>query len=382
MLEAAARLPVDALVEVGKLLRADGRADLIDLGVGVYRNEHGRTDVPGVVKTAERYLVENQSTKAYVAPDGDPEFNARVATMLLGEGARGGSVVCAQAPGGTGALRLAMDLIAHASPGATVHLGVPSWPNHAPMLAAAGLRVEVYDYYDLERNALAFDATIAALQAARRGDVVLLHGCCHNPSGADPERAQWEQIVEIMAARGLVPLVDMAYQGLGEGLDEDAAAIRMIVERLPEALVAASCSKSFSLYRERVGMLLVKTDGDKAAELARSNIQSLARLNYSNPPDHGAAIVRTILGDAEQSRLWREGLDGMRLRIKDVRRRLAGASGGAFDLSFIGKQKGLFALLPIGAEDVEALRRDHGIYMARSGRINLASSRALRTQAW
>lgn len=240
------------------------------------------------------------------------------------------------------------------------------------MLAAAGLRVETYPYYDTGLHELDFDAMCGALRAAKRGDIVLLHGCCHNPSGADPSGEQWREIIAIIIDRGLVPLIDIAYQGLGEGLDEDAAAVRQLVERAPTAFVATSCSKSFSLYRERTGLLLVKTPNSSVSETVRSNLQSLARLNYSNPPDHGAAIVRTILVDPAQTRLWRDGLETMRRRINHVRSRLAGSSCGAIDLGFIGRQRGLFALLPIRLEAIEAMRCDHGIYMARSGRINLA----------
>jgi aromatic-amino-acid transaminase len=279
-------------------------------------------------------------------------------------------MVCVQAPGGTGALRLAMDLVAHAAPGAVVHLGLPSWPNHAPMLAAAGLRIATYRHYDADAGAFDFSSMCAALAKAAPGDLVLLHGCCHNPSGTDPDAAQWQHLASLIANRGLVPLVDIAYQGLGDGLEGDAAGVRRLLDAVPEVFVAMSCSKSFSLYRERVGMLLVKTADERAAARVRSNLQSLARLNYSNPPDHGAAIVRTILADPRQTLMWRIGLAAMRMPIIAIRETLA--QNEKVDLSFIGRHNGLVAMLPIGAEAIETLRRDHAIYMARSGRINLA----------
>lgn len=375
MFEDVAKLPVDALVEVGALLRADQRDALIDLGVGVYRDHAGQTLVPAVVKAAERLLVETQTTKSYVAPDGDPIFAALLRSVILGaafEPDRQRRIVCAQAPGGTGALRLAMDCIAHARPGTTAWLGAPGWPNHAPMLAAAGLRIQTYRYYDPTTATLDFTSTADALERAQPGDIALLHGCCHNPSGVDPDPAQWVDLAAIIERRGLIPLIDMAYQGLGEGIEQDAAGVRLLLDRVPEALVASSCSKSFGLYRERTGLLIILTSSAQAAAKVRSNIQSLARLNYSNPPDHGAAIVRTILESEQLTREWRTGLDGMRRRITDVRSRLAEEEPADLDLSFIARQKGLFALLPLDPETIEALRRDHGVYMTRSGRINLA----------
>lgn len=370
MLENVADLPVDALVEIGRLLRADTRDDIIDLGLGVYRNEHGRTVVPDVVKAAELHLFRTQQSKAYVAPDGDPVFVEAVRQILLGPESSNSAMVCVQAPGGTGALRLAMELVAHAAPGATVHLGLPSWPNHAPMLAAVGLRVATYRHYNAEAGVIDFAAMCEALDKAAPGDLALLHGCCHNPSGTDPSAAQWQELASLIARRGLVPLIDIAYQGLGDGLDADAAGVRLLLDAVPEALIASSCSKSFGLYRERVGMLLVKAPSARAAATIRSNLQSLARLNYSNPPDHGAAIVRTILAEPQHALMWRVGLEGMRLRIMGVRERLAQSKD--VDLSFIRRQKGLFAVLRIEPQAIEALRCDHAVYMARSGRINLA----------
>jgi aromatic-amino-acid transaminase len=375
MFDASEILPVDALAEIGQLLRADRRPDLIDLGVGLYRDDAGRTPVPSYVKEAEQMLVETQTTKAYVAPDGDPEFARLVASVVLGAPLHKqlhDRLACAQAPGGTGAVRLTMDLIAHARPQATVWLGTPSWPNHAPLIAAAGLMMRTYRHYDPATATFDFAGMAATLDRANAGDIVLLHGCCHNPSGADPDAGQWDELARIITARGLIPLIDMAYQGLGDGLDADAAGIRRLCQLVPEALIAVSCSKSFSLYRERTGLLVALTTRAAAAAKVRSNLQSLARLSYSNPPDHGAAIVRTILDDDILSADWRAGIEAMRRRVVGVRAAFVQATAAQFDLDYVGRQKGLFALLPLAPAAVETLRRDHGIYMARTGRINLA----------
>ncbi|MGH6697252.1 aromatic amino acid transaminase, partial [Sphingopyxis sp.] len=355
------------------LMRADPRPDTIDLGIGVYRDEAGRAPVSASVKAAERYLLETQATKAYVGPAGDSEFARQVQDVVIGRGApEAERIASVQAAGGTGALRLAMELIAHTKPGARVWLGTPSWPNHAPLIAATGLEFGTYRYYDPATATLDFAVMMDVLSKAAAGDVVLLHGCCHNPTGAELGFERWRDVTAMIERRGLLPLIDMAYQGLGEGLDRDAAGVRYLLEHVPEALIAASCSKSFGLYRERTGILIALTANAADAATVGSNLQSMARLLYSNPPDHGAAVVRTILGDTQLERDWRAGLEAMRVRIRAVRTRLSRADGGSIDFSSIAAQNGLFALLPLDPEEVDALRRDHGIYMARSGRINVA----------
>ena len=288
---------------------------------------------------------------------------------MCGEVPAGARLSAVQTPGGTGALRLAAELVASALPGARVHLGEPTWPNHLPILRAAGLEPVAHPYYDIGAGQICFDAMMAALEAARPGDVVLLHASCHNPTGADLDGEQWAAVAAVLAGRGLVPIIDMAYQGLGEGLDADAAGARLVIETVDEALIAYSCDKNFGLYRERVGALFVRSASAAGAEVVQSNLLALSRANWSMPPDHGAAVVAAILADPELARDWREELDGMSARIRSVRRLLAAADPL---LSYLLGQHGLFGMLPLTPADVAVLRERHGIYMPSSGRINIA----------
>ena len=354
----------DPLLSLIALYREDPRAEKIDLGVGVYRDEEGHTPIMRAMKAAEQKLVDEQPTKSYLGPEGDVGFVDLAARLALGSQAEG--LVGVQTPGGTGALRLAAALIQTARPGGTVWLGTPSWPIHAPIFESAGLKVRTYRHYDPATGGLAFDDVVDALNQARSGDVFLIHGCCHNPSGADPDAVQWAEIARLTAERGVVPLIDLAYQGLGDGLDEDAAGAHLVVAAVDEALIAYSCDKNFGLYRERTGALFVKA---ATADATRSNLHALARYMWSMPPDHGAAAARIILETPALTADWRAELETVRNRLNGVRQALAAAHPR---LAPLGGQKGMFSLLPLTPDQVIAIRRDHAVYMAGSGRINLA----------
>lgn len=362
--------PADALLALIGLFRNDPRPDKIDLGVGVYRDASGNTPVMRAVKKAERILVEEQPTKSYLAPEGDARFTDLLARIVFGATHElGDRLVGVQTPGGTGALRMAAELIARANGKATVWIGNPTWPNHVPIFEAAGLRVRMHPFFDIASQAIRFEAMLDALQAAEPGDILLLHGCCHNPTGAGFDIAQWEMLAKFAKNRGLLPIIDLAYQGLGEGLDADAYGTRLFIERLPNLLVAYSCDKNFGLYRERTGALWAKADNAANASRVRANMLSLARANWSMPPDHGAAIVRTILEHAELLTDWRDELEEMRRRIAQLRQVLADTDPR---LGSLASQSGMFSSLQVSRQCVVQLREEHGIYMADSGRINIA----------
>lgn len=362
--------PPDGLLTLIGLFRDDPRNSKIDLGVGTYRNTAGVTPVMEAIKSAERVLLDGQQTKAYLGPEGDQQFVKLLMPIAFGAAdVHAGRMVGVQTPGGGGALRLGGELIAAARPGATVWLGMPTWPNHRPVLEAAGLKVAEYRYFDPETQSLCFDDMLTALSGAEPGDVVLLHGCCHNPTGAELDPAQWDAVATLIADRGLMPFIDLAYQGLGDGLQADAYGTRRILACVEEALVAYSCDKNFGLYRERTGALFVLARDAAAASIVYGNMLALARVNWSMPPDHGAAAVRIVLESKDLTRVWRTELEGMCQRINGVRQALAAASPR---LGFLSRQRGMFSQLPITPTSVAALRHDHGIYMAGSGRINLA----------
>lgn len=364
----------DPLLSLIALYKNDPRPQKIDLGVGVYRDAAGETPVFAAVKAAERLLLEAQPTKAYLGPEGDLGFLDLMAPVVFGQGA-GKGLIAVQTPGGTGALRLAAELANAGTPGARIWMGVPSWPIHAPIFRQAGLTIETFRYFDAATQRLCFDEMMSALSGVSAGDVVLLHGACHNPTGADLSPDQWREVAALLAARGAVPLVDLAYQGLGDGLDADAAGLRAVMEVSDRALIAYSCDKNFGLYRERTGALFVRAKGEE--DVVRSNILQLARCAWSMPPDHGAAVARVILEDADLAAQWRAELDGMRGRLNEMRQLLADADPR---LEPLRDQRGLFALLPLDPAQVEAMRRDHAVYMAGSGRINLAGLTAATIQ--
>jgi len=363
----------DALLALIALHRDDPRPTKIDLGVGIYKDAHGRTPVMRAVKAAEHRLLEEQQSKSYLGPEGDAVFVERLATLPFGaERTAHPALTGVQTPGGSGALRLAAELVAAGTPDTTVWIGTPTWPNHAPIFSAAGLRVAQHPFFNQSSQQLEFDAMMDALAAARPGDILLLHGCCHNPSGAELDDAQWQRLADLIAELGLVPIVDLAYQGLGRGLDADAWGTRLLFDRLPAMLVAYSCDKNFGLYRERTGALWVKARDEDTAARARANMLTLARALWSMPPDHGAAAARIILDSPELAADWREELETMRLRIVDLRHALAATHPR---LATIADQSGMFSILPLTPADVTRLRADHGIYMANNGRINIAGLR-------
>lgn len=366
---ALALQPADSLLALIGAFRNDSRPDKIDVGVGVYRDLEGRTPVMRAVKEAERRLIEEQPTKGYLGPEGDVGYFEALTPIAFGAAAYDDRLSGLQTVGGTGALRLAAELIARARPGARIWVGDPTWPNHPPIFKAAGLEVVGYTHFDVTAQRLRFDRVVEALGRAERGDVALLHGCCHNPTGADFDPEQWAELARLIAARGVLPLVDLAYQGLGVGLDEDAVGVRTVLETVGKGLVAYSCDKNFGLYRERVGALYALSRSREQAAVVQSNLLSLTRANWSMPPDHGAAVVRLILADPALAADWRAELAEMAARIRGIRAMLAAADPALAPL--LG-QHGMFATLPLTPAQVAELREVRGIYMPSSGRINLA----------
>ena len=360
--------PPDPLLALIGLARADTRPGKIDVGVGVYRDSAGGTPILRCVKAAERILLETQETKAYLGAEGDQRFVELIKPIVFGRGASDGRIVGVQTPGGCGALRLGAELI-KAAGGARIFVGQPTWPNHIPLIGAAGVEFVEHDYYDRNSRTLLFDRMMEALKGARAGDLVLVHGCCHNPTGADLGIDQWRALADLVAERGLVPFVDLAYQGLGNGLEEDAAGTRLVVEAASQALIAQSCDKNFGIYRDRTGSLFVKGATAEEAQRVFGNLLTLARTMWSMPPDHGAAVVRTVLDTPELEADWRVELSDMLTRIRKLRARLAAADPR---LAYIDEQNGMFSILPLSPEAVIGLRASHGIYMANSGRFNVA----------
>lgn len=373
MLDTLPQQPADALLALIKLHNADPRADKIDLGVGVYRTGDGDTPVFAAIKAAERRLVETQDSKAYLGPEGDMGFVTALMPWIFGKAdpAMGGRIEGMQTPGGTGAVRLALAMARRA--GVTrVWMGTPSWPNHAQIVADLGLELKTFNHAG-KNAAVDMEALRAALAEAGKGDAVLLHGCCHNPTGIDYAKADWDEIALRLAAGGALALIDLAYQGLGAGMEEDAYGLRRVLATVPEALVAYSCDKNFGLYRDRVGALYAMAADAAQLPAIMSNGAALARANWSMPPDHGAAAVRLILEDEALVKVWLDELDDMRGRMAQVRARLAAAGkAGSVDLAPLGAQNGLFSIVPLNADQILAMREKHGVYMAGSGRINVA----------
>jgi len=371
MLEALAPQPADALLGLIKLYNADPRPTKIDLGVGVYRTATGATPVFKAIKAAEAQLIATQDSKSYLGPEGDMGFVHALIPYVFGRDFDASRVDGMQAPGGTGAVRLAVEVARRAGVQRII-MGTPSWPNHAQIVAASGLELVTFSHMTADGSA-DLPALQAALAAAGPGDAVLLHGCCHNPTGVDYTPAQWDVIAPLLAERGVLPLMDLAYQGLGAGMEADAYGLRQVLAHVPEALVAYSCDKNFGLYRDRVGAFYAVTGDAGALSRAMANGASIARASWSMPPDHGAAAVRLVLADAELTTQWLAELDDMRGRMRGVRDRLAAAQMiGPIAMGPLGSQNGLFSMLPLSADQILALRTDHGIYMAGSGRINIA----------
>jgi aromatic-amino-acid transaminase len=358
----------DSLLALIALCDADPRPEKIDVGVGVFRDAVGNTPILKVMKEAEQRLLDTQLTKAYLGSAGDKRFAELLRPILLGQHARDDRILGLQTPGGCGALRLGFELLAKANPDARVLVGTPTWPNHPPIIKAVGLGQIDYPYYERGQGAIRFEDMIAALEAGEPGDVALLHGCCHNPTGADLNEDQWREVVRVVSERGLLPLIDIAYQGFGRGLDEDAFGVRLMLDACDEVIIAQSCDKNVSVYRDRVGSLWIKTGAVDASKTAMAHVHQIAREMWSMPPDHGAAAVHIILEDPELHARWLVELTAMRDRINSVRQRIAAADPR---LAFIGRQFGMFSMLPLSKEQVLKLRQDHAIYMADSGRFNV-----------
>ncbi|MDH4560729.1 amino acid aminotransferase [Pseudomonas sp. BN411] len=371
------RVPGDPILGLMDAYRLDPNPAKLDLGVGVYKDARGLTPIPHAVKLAEQRLVDTETTKTYVGGHGDAAFGRLLLDLVLGTGNRleaTGRAGATQTPGGTGALRLAAEFIAHNLPGRGVWLSDPTWPIHETIFAGAGIKVAHYPYVDAT-NRLDVDAMLKALEQVPKGDVVLLHACCHNPTGFDLSQDDWRKVLEVVKARELLPLIDFAYQGFGDGLEQDAWALRLFAEALPELLVTSSCSKNFGLYRERTGALIVcAADAEKLIDV-RSQLAFLARNLWSTPPAHGAAVVATILGDASLKAQWVEELEGMRKRVADLRRGLVEALqpfGLAERFAHIGEQRGMFSYTGLSPEQVAKLRAEFSVYMVSTGRANVA----------
>ena len=375
MFETLQPAPADKILALIGLYRNDPRPGKVDLGVGVYKDIDGRTPVMRAVREAEKRLLASQDTKTYLGLAGDTGFNAAMIKLAFGDKADHSRIRAAQAPGGSGALRLVAELLQRTRPGATVWLSDPTWPNHPPVMRAAGLQVRDYPYFDAASGSVRFDEMLAALKTANSGDVVLLHGCCHNPTGANLDAAQWAKVADVLLERGLLPFVDIAYQGFGEGLDADAAGLRLLADRVPEMVVASSCSKNFAVYRDRVGAAMILAKDGAQADVAMSQMLAAARALYSMPPDHGAAAVRMVLEDTDLRKDWETELEGMRLRMLRLRVALAEAlrrqsNSDRFD--FVASHRGMFSRLGLTEAQVERLRTEHAVYMVGDSRINVA----------
>ncbi|TWG61353.1 amino acid aminotransferase [Aminobacter sp. J44] len=365
----------DAILMLMGLYRDDPRSDKVDLGVGVYKDAEGHTPVMRAVREAERRLHEEQNTKAYVGLAGDVGFNAKMTELVFGAGADTSRLRAAQAPGGSGAIRMLAELIKITGTGATVWVPDPTWPNHMPLMRSATLKTATYPYFDPATSEIRFDAMIEALKALPGGDIVLLHGCCHNPTGADLSSDQWKVVAEVLTDRGLIPFIDIAYQGFGNGLDEDAAGLRILAERVPELMAAASCSKNFSVYRDRAGIAFVLGRNTAEADIAHGQLQGAGRTLWSMPPDHGAACVRIVLEDEVLAADWRAELEATRLRMLELRQGLADAlrrKSNSERFDFIGRQCGMFSRFGLNAEQVKRLREEHAVYIVGDSRFNVA----------
>ena len=358
----------DSLIALIGMVNADPRADKIDVGVGVFRDGAGNTPILKVIKEAEQRLNETQESKSYLGSAGDKRFAELLRPILLGQHAGDDRIAGVQTPGGCGALRLGFELLAAANPDARVFVGGPTWPNHPPIIRAVGLSQVDYPFYERGQGAIRFEDMIAALRSGEAGDIALLHGCCHNPTGADLDEGQWREVAKVVSERGLIPFIDIAYQGFGRGLDEDAYGVRLMLDTCDELVIAQSCDKNFSVYRDRVGSLWIKSPSRETTANAMALVFQIAREMWSMPPDHGAASVHIVLDDPELRARWLVELKGMRDRINAVRQRIAAADPR---LAFIGRQYGMFSMLPLSKEQVLKLRTDHAIYMAESGRFNV-----------
>jgi aspartate/tyrosine/aromatic aminotransferase len=373
MLETLSPQPQDKILQLIAMYRDDPRTAKIDLGVGVYKDATGLTPVMRAVKAAEKKLWEVETTKTYTGLAGDPAYGAAMVGLILGAGYADRAAAIAT-PGGTGAIRQALELIRMANPKARIWLSAPTWPNHPSIVKYLGMPMAEYRYFDVATSGIDFAGLMADLESVAAGDAVLLHGCCHNPTGANLDAGQWDQVIALLQRKGGVPFVDLAYQGFGDGLEEDAAATRKIAAAFPEVLIAASCSKNFGIYRERAGILIALTGADRKA-VVQGNLNYLNRQNFSFPPDHGARLVTMILEDADLTADWKAELEEVRQNMLGLRKHLAdelrrATNSDRFD--FVASHRGMFSRLGLTEAQVNRLREEHGIYMVSDSRINIA----------
>ena len=381
MFEELPLLPPDSILGLAAECRADPNPDKVDLTIGIYMDESGNCPVFNAVRLAQRQLVDEEQTKSYIPPQGDPQFIEGLVELVVGSdalGVRSGNVGAVQAPGGCGAVRLGAEVLKASGTKGKVWVSDPTWPVHAPLITSSGLELGQYRYYDPATHGVDFVAMTEDLAAAGAGDIVLLHGCCHNPSGADLTPEQWREIAGMAASQGFTPMVDLAYQGFGEGLDTDVYGLRCLIEQVPEVVVAASLSKNMGLYRERTGMAIFVGPNSRTAEATVSQAKAAARRIYSMPPAHGALLAGRVLGDPVLRADWEAELTAMCVRINGLRlefqKRLENATGR--DFGFIAKEKGMFSFLGLSEEQAKQVRSEHGLYMLNSSRINIASLNA------
>jgi aspartate aminotransferase len=378
MFESLSTLPADPILGLGQSFKEDSNPDKISLSVGVYQDESGTTPIFTAVKKAEQQLISAQKSKAYIAQAGDERFLHGLSTLILGQQLReslGDRMAAVMTPGGCGALRVSAEMLVAASSSSKLWVSDPTWGNHYPLLQSAGLELKQYRYYDTEIKGINFQAMLDDLAQIPAGDSVLLHGCCHNPTGADLTTDQWDQVIALLAERQLLPFFDVAYQGFGDGLEADAYSVRQAVKLLPEVLIASSCSKNFGLYRERTGAAIIISQSAQATDAANSHILSAARRSYSMSPYHGAGIAGLVMSEPDLKREWMDELESVRNRMNRLRVELSNGLNQAqskIDFSFVARSKGMFCFLGISRDQVLQLRSQYGIYLLESTRINVA----------
>ncbi len=379
MFDVLHQLPADPILGLSAAYKADTNPNKIDLGVGVYKDENGKTPILQAVQQAQAILQGKEESKTYIAPQGVQGFIDGMLTLLLGEAnpvLLADRVAAVQAPGGCGSLRILAELVKRCNPDTVVWVSDPTWANHIPLIGDAGLEIKTYPYFDKQSASIKFDAMADCLKnQVNPGDIVLLHGCCHNPTGADLTQQQWDQVADLAVEKGFVPFIDIAYQGFGDGLEDDAYGVRLMAAKVPEMMIAASCSKNFGLYRERVGLAAIVTTNATQRNIVQSQIQSVARGIYSMPPSYGGALVDIVLNDSRLKLLWETEVTEMRERMKQLRALLVDnlkAQGANKDFEFINQQKGMFTFLCISPEQVETLVNQHSVYLVGSSRINIA----------
>lgn len=379
MFENLQNRPADGILALMQMYRDDPRQTKIDLGVGVYKDATGLTPIMGAIKLAEKQLWEQQDTKVYTGLAGDPAFSDAMIDLVLAESVARESVASVATPGGTGAVRQAFELIQLARPDARVFVSDPTWPNHISILNYLGIEIVRYRYFDEESRGVDFDGMIEDIQTAKPGDVILLHGCCHNPTGANLNMTEWRAVVDVLNDTGAVPMIDIAYQGFGDGLQEDAAATRLLASSVPECLIAASCSKNFGIYRERTGLLMALSQNTEARKLHQDTLAFLNRQNFSFPPDHGARLVTMILNDDALRANWMAELEEVRNSMLGLRSQLASELqrlSGSDRFGFIAQHRGMFSRLGTTPDKVEQMREKNGIYMVSDSRMNIAGLNA------